>query len=771
MEIGSIYEMDPGLLRDAERKDSSSFRREFGLKEVEKYGKKYNAYTASGRDAIALALKSFAERYPEREKSCLLPAYMCDTVFLPFVSAGWKIFFYEIEKNLEADREKLSRQMENIRPSLLFIHAYYGVDTWKPMRSLLHTWRRQGICIMEDVTQSYYLPEAGKDADYVVGSLRKWYPVPDGGFVASDENVEEQAKALTVNEAYISARIGFLTKKWEYLHGTGSAQGKTAEELAAFKADYLQKNRETENWMDENAKAADGRVSAMSEVSKAILENMEEAEYRQQRNENYAYLYERLNPLSNQRPLQAGRSTFSPVFSMDETVEAPLYFPVYAQNRDDLQEYLKKHHIYAPVLWPIGEENADILTENETYIYEHILALPMDQRYGLAEMKRMADVMEAYVQEKEQDAPVKQAAEENRQTENREIIGVRADANDTVATGHIMRCITIAKELKKRGKGVLFFTADTYAHEMLLEAGMEAVCLDTEWNRMEQETERLKAELQKVGCGKLLVDSYQATKKYFESLGETVKLIYVDDCFEDVYPVDMIINYNAFYTRFPYEKAYREEGKMGGKQTRLLLGTEYVPLREEFGQEKNKGKEESGREMHVLLASGGGDTYDALSGILTAFYEKREKELPVVFHVVAGGFYRKKKELLALAEKYPNIKVHVGVKRMAELMRQCDGAVSAAGTMLFELCAMQIPTVFFVSADNQKYDSEFFAAEERMLFAGDIRTDREACLEKIGVLLEELLADEAMRDRMKAKLKEVTDGNGAARIAEAMIKL
>ena len=82
---------------------------------------------------------------------------------------------------------------------------------------------------------------------------------------------------------------------------------------------------------------------------------------------------------------------------------------------------------------------------------------------------------------------------------------------------------------------------------------------------------------------------------------------------------------------------------------------------------------------------------------------------------------------------------------------------------------MQVPTVFFVSADNQKYDSEFFAAEERMLFAGDIRENREACLETVCSQLKEILEDRAMRRRMKRKLYEVTDGKGARRIAEAIV--
>lgn len=348
-------------------------------------------------------------------------------------------------------------------------------------------------------------------------------------------------------------------------------------------------------------------------------------------------------------------------------------------------------------------------------------------------------------------------------------IGIRADANDTIATGHIMRCITIAKQLILAGNKVLFFTADEYAGELLEQAGMPYVCLHTRWDHMEDEITLLREELPKVNCRKLIVDSYQVTEKYFSSLSDLCKLIYIDDCFEKVYPVDMVINYNAYHVRFPYEEAYAGKAK-------LLLGTAYVPLREEFGNAADdfvKYDDNSAGSMidtHILLSSGGGDPCNALSGILSEATQDQILQ-NIIFDVVVGGFNQNVKALERQAKEHPNIRLHYHVQHMAELMGQCTAAVSAAGTTLYELCAMQIPTIFFASADNQQYDHEFFAKEERMLCAGDIREDRDRCLKEICSRLKLILEDEKMRDRMKKKLHEVTDGRGAQRIAEEIIEL
>lgn len=739
MEIGSIYEIDPNTFSDAAAYDASVFT----LKEIKKYNKIHTAFTGSGREAIALALKAITKNRPNIRKTALLPAYMCDSVFWPFERGGWDLHFYHVDKNLEAEKENLFVQIENLNPGLLFIHPYYGSDTWKPLRPMLKTWQSDGICIMEDVTQSYYLADTEWNADYIIGSLRKWYPVPDGGFAVSNEPFPEEFCAG--NRSFIKTKLDLLTKKWNYFHVSCSPEEKQEQKKA-----FMAKNREMEEWLDHYEE-----ISPLSKESMQILSGLKEDQYKNRRNENCRYLLQQT----------IGKTKFSPVFAKENTIEsvnAPLYFPVYAENRDDLQKFLVSQGIYAPVLWPVGKENEKLLTQTEQKIYQQILALPIDQRYGLSEMQYIAQALIEYEGVKSPCSDVPCPLPQIQDTKS-EVIAIRADANADVATGHIMRCITIAKQLQKKGKKVLFFTADEYPFELLTKNGMEYVCLHTPWNQMEEELPILCRELKKHGCWKLLADSYQVTVNYFDCLRKVCKIIYIDDCFTALYPVDLIVNYNAYHLRFPYEKAYK------GK-ARLLLGTSYVPLREEFQLSACPSYKTTGTLKHVLISCGGGDVYNALYGILIKAVENRELS-SCIFHVIIGSFNKNAAKLEALAKEHPDIMLHYNVSNMAELMGQCQIAVSAAGTMLFELCAMQVPTVFYVCADNQQYDSDFFANENRMLFSGDIRQNREACIDKILTNIILLLNDENMQQQMKRKLHEVTDGKGAERIAEEIVNL
>ena len=344
------------------------------------------------------------------------------------------------------------------------------------------------------------------------------------------------------------------------------------------------------------------------------------------------------------------------------------------------------------------------------------------------------------------------------------MIGIRADANEVVATGHIMRCITIARELQKRGEDVVFFLADEYGVSMLKEQDMPYCVMHTDWENPKEEQEILCREIATRGIATMLFDSYRLDREYFEllrsRLKQKVRMAYIDDLFEDVYPVDVVINYNAYHTQFPYEEAY---GKKCSAE--LCLGPSFVPLREEFGRDNLC----DGNEKTVLLSCGGGDVLQSLYKTLNMAVEDK-RFAGVTFHVVLGRFHQQKERLEELANKYGNIKLHYNVTNMAELMEENRIAVSAAGTMLYELCAMERPTVFFVTADNQKYDSDFFAQDDRMLFAGDFRKEEDACIAHILDGMDILLTNVKLCDEMKGKLRRVTDGKGAGRIAEALIQ-
>lgn len=107
---------------------------------------------------------------------------------------------------------------------------------------------------------------------------------------------------------------------------------------------------------------------------------------------------------------------------------------------------------------------------------------------------------------------------------------------------------------------------------------------------------------------------------------------------------------------------------------------------------------------------------------------------------------------------------------MRSLMLQCDAAISAGGTTLFELCACGIPAVTYVLADNQVQNAASFEEAGLMLNAGDIRKDRQFAA-RFFEYLQALIPDQPLRQRMAEQMQALVDGNGALRLAKVIPEL
>ena len=63
----------------------------------------------------------------------------------------------------------------------------------------------------------------------------------------------------------------------------------------------------------------------------------------------------------------------------------------------------------------------------------------------------------------------------------------RADANETVATGHLMRCMTIADACREKGMECEFWLAEDKETERLRQAGFSYRILGSQWDDLEKE--------------------------------------------------------------------------------------------------------------------------------------------------------------------------------------------------------------------------------------------------------------------------------------------
>ncbi len=318
------------------------------------------------------ALCDIAHALGETSKMVLIPAYTCQTVITPFEEAGWKCEYYSIRKDLRIDTDNLLSTVAKYHPSLVVAHPYFGMDLNEEEVKALMAIKKQGIAIALDLTQCLFSERQYPFASFVVASYRKWMPIPDGGYLM---NMSERVNIIQPekeNDEFTDRELAAMYLRGQYF-GNGEQRTKAISIRMSKSADHL----------------ADSNIvpHKMSQVAYNLMRN-ENLELNQQRRfENYTYLYQNIR--------ESDRVT-KVCKSINEVTTAPLYFTIFVKDRPELQRLLAQDAIYAPVIWPVEDER--VLINNEVkYIYDHILAIPIDQRYDANDMQRVLKVINNYL--------------------------------------------------------------------------------------------------------------------------------------------------------------------------------------------------------------------------------------------------------------------------------------------------------------------------------------------------------------------------------------
>jgi len=334
------------------------------------------------------------------------------------------------------------------------------------------------------------------------------------------------------------------------------------------------------------------------------------------------------------------------------------------------------------------------------------------------------------------------------------MILIRADGNPPIGSGHIMRCLSLADAFRDLGQAVVFVTADDCFQSVIRSRGYECVVLNTEYDHMEDELPRFLSLLQTLRPSCVLLDSYFVTPGYMSVVRREAPLVYIDDLNAFDYPADLVVNYTLYGKKLPYPK-----------NKRYLMGPQYALLRKEF---QNIPARRAVEQVRNVLVSTGGADFEHMA-LKCVQYLLGRPAGHIVYHVILGVMNQDIPEIERISARCSCILLHRNVTDMRSLMLQCDAAISAGGTTLFELCACGLPTVTYVLADNQIMNVASFEEAGLMLNAGDIR-ENSHFTPHIFEHLELLIQDQLLRQRMAGRMQTIVDGRGANRLAKIILE-
>lgn len=313
---------------------------------------------------IAYALDNMA-------KKVLIPAYTCQTVITPFEEAGWQCEYYAIKKDLRIDLQYLENAISKHQPSLLVVHPYFGMDLNEEEVATLNGIKEKGVEIVLDLTQCLFSTKQYPFASFIVASYRKWLPIPDGGYLLNQTDSVKITQPEKENEEFTDREIAAMYLRGQYF---GNGEQRT-------KAISIRLNKSADHIADSNI-----TPHKMSQVAYNLLVKEDVDKNQKSRFSNYTYLFNNI---------KVGPKITKVCQNMTDVTTAPLYFTIYVQDRPALQRLLAQDAIYAPVIWPVEDERV-LINEEVKHIYDHVLAIPCDQRYDENDMRRAVEIINNY---------------------------------------------------------------------------------------------------------------------------------------------------------------------------------------------------------------------------------------------------------------------------------------------------------------------------------------------------------------------------------------
>ena len=298
----------------------------------------------SGRDT----LKAIAREY----EPCvaLLPALACDSMVHPFELYGHKVKYYRLNKDYSIDLDGLEIGEEKT----LFLYADYFGKTAVQDRELEKLREYRNIVFIEDRTHNLIWERRYSfQPDYIMASLRKWLPVPDGGLLWG-----EITKPLGNDTTFSTTRLKAQCMRHEFL-ACGDESIKTK---------YRKIFSTVSDLMDED------EPSAMSTYAYALAKEADWDWVRRVRRENAETL---ISILSSSPYIS---------FIQDKGGLSDLYVPFTVPNRDEVQRRLSAEGIFNTIIWPLSTQQKEACTMAK-YTEENMLAAPCDQRYSVEDMK------------------------------------------------------------------------------------------------------------------------------------------------------------------------------------------------------------------------------------------------------------------------------------------------------------------------------------------------------------------------------------------------
>lgn len=351
---------------------------------------------------------------------------------------------------------------------------------------------------------------------------------------------------------------------------------------------------------------------------------------------------------------------------------------------------------------------------------------------------------------------------------------IRTDASVQIGTGHVMRCLTLADELRGRGAEVIFVCREfdgnlcDYIEEKgyvvhrlpvsneqghNIEGNLKhAAWLGADWQTDARQVEEIIKSFE-IAPDWLVADHYALDERWEGYLWPYYKKIMViDDLADRVHDCDLLLDQN-FYENL--ESRYDDLVPSGCKK---LLGPKYALLRPEFREARKKLRKRDGHVKRIMVFCGGSDPTNEMLKVLKVI--KGLKQPDIAVDIVIGMCNLHRESIENFVASMSNVRCHINVNNMVKLMDRADLFIGSAGITTWERCCLGLPSLVITIAENQEKATTDLADIEVLHYLGK---SEQTSNDDIANMFDYYLCHPSLLVNYSKASMKLVDGNGVSR--------
>lgn len=357
----------------------------------------------------------------------------------------------------------------------------------------------------------------------------------------------------------------------------------------------------------------------------------------------------------------------------------------------------------------------------------------------------------------------------------------RVDSSSQIGSGHIIRCLTLARSLSNKGaechfvcrsfpgnfsyliKNQGYQLSELPSNEKLSQEDdtkivnqlKHALWLGADANSDAEQT--IKA----IGDSEidLLVVDHYAIDEIWESKlrGITKEILVIDDLADRNHDCDYLLDQNLTNGYlFRYENLIPDHSMR-------LIGPDFALLQPEYKEYAKQAPNRKGLAKRILVYFGEADTQNFTGRVIDSFLSLQidNVELDVVLNKKSKHFKTVKEQSI----KYDQVKLHDHMPSLAAIMLKADVAIGGSGATSWERCCLGLPSIVITMAENQRPIAEELNRLGYIKYLGHFDSLDQS---KITTELNEMITSEIPND-LSSHCQMLVDGKGASRVASILM--